>query len=73
MLMGLLELGMDTVPYYFKVCVLVCVPRGRVCNSLKHGVSPLQHIQIHEPYATFRRCRCPCAIKQCQYSIFQML
>lgn len=29
-------------------------------------------IQIHEPCATFRRCRCPCAIKQCQCSMFIM-
>ena len=27
------------------------------------------HIQIHEPCATFRRCRCPCAIKQCHVCV----
>lgn len=35
-----------------------------VCNSLTIGATPPQHIHVHEPYATCRRCRCSCAIRQ---------
>ena len=35
-----------------------------VCISLKIEAQMPHHIQIHAPCATFRRCRCPCAIKQ---------
>ena len=35
-----------------------------VVEFLTIGASPPQHIQVHEPCATFWQCRCPCAISQ---------
>ena len=45
---------------FMAVCVCVCV-----CNSLQMGPQHPNTYKIHEPCATFRRCRCSCAIKQC--------
>ena len=46
--------------------VIVCVWCHRsVCNSLQMGPHHPSTYKDHEPCATFRRCRCSCAIKQC--------
>lgn len=41
-----------------------CYKAGHVgvCNSLQIGASPPQHIQVHEPCATIRPCRCSCTV-----------
>ena len=40
---------------------VVCVV---VVEFLTNGASPPQPMQDHEPCATFRRCRCACAVRQ---------
>ena len=42
------------------VCTCVCV------IPYKWGLTTPAHTKDHEPCATFRRCRCSCAIKQCR-------
>ena len=43
-----------------------------VCNSLQMGPHHPSTYKDHEPCATFRRCRCSCAIKQCHVQCSEM-